>query len=323
MEVVKKYWNILRRIRFLHVLNNLFHYSRLKENKPLYKKYGVKKSVVGSIAHKDFKIKSEKKPWLDEANAAARLSVNSELNTFSSETRDQLMNWPEKGYAILKNFVQANLVDQVNADLERLTSSGEISYDYTNTRVMNLYRKSDAAKKIVTDPSLIKTLSFILGKPVVPFQTINFVYGSQQRTHSDSIHMTTHPLGYLVAIWIALEDLEPGCGLLHYYPGSQKLPYVMGEDFENDNSALLVGNNFYENYEKKIADVIGKNKLHKEVFLAKKGDLFIWHANLLHGGEPRTNLTATRKSLVAHYFCEGDVINYHEITQRPAVIKQV
>ncbi len=60
--------------------------------------------------------------------------------------------------------------------------------------------------------------------------------------------------------------------------------------------------------------------MNKEIFLAKKGDLFIWHANLLHGGELRTD-DSTRKSLVAHYFTtEGDVINYHEITQRPAIM---
>jgi ectoine hydroxylase len=323
MSVVKKYWDILRRIRILHVLNNIVNYRILKKNRALYQKYNIPKTVVGSISHQDIKAVTTEKPWLDDANAGERLNNSADLKEFEEGIRKQLLQWPEKGYAVLDHFVKPEFVDQVNADLELLIKKGEIAYDYTNTRVMNLYRHSAAAKKIVTDEKLLKILSFILGKKVVPFQSINFVYGSQQRTHSDSIHMTTHPLGYLVAIWVALEDLEPGCGLLHYYPGSQKLPYVMGEDFENSNTSLMVGNDFYANYEKKIGEIITKQNLKKEVFAAKKGDLFIWHANLLHGGEPRTNPTATRKSLVAHYFCEGDVINYHEITQRPAVIKNV
>jgi ectoine hydroxylase-related dioxygenase (phytanoyl-CoA dioxygenase family) len=164
-------------------------------------------------------------------------------------------------------------------------------------------------------------LDFILNRQTKPFQTINFTRGSQQNTHSDSIHMTTEPLGYLLAIWVALEDITADSGPLHYYPGSHKLAYVMSEDFENDNSAFSIGPNYYAYYEKAIASLVAKNKLEKQVFLAKKGDLLIWHANLLHGGEKRLGADTTRKSLVAHYFCEGEVINYHEITQRPAILK--
>ncbi|HET6989817.1 MAG TPA: phytanoyl-CoA dioxygenase family protein, partial [Bacteroidia bacterium] len=146
--------------------------------------------------------------------------------------------------------------------------------------------------------------------------------GSNQETHSDSIHMTTEPQGYLIATWMALEDISDDSGPLHYYPGSQKLPYVMGENFEHSSSAFSVGDDLYENYEKKIAEIIAEKKLTKEIFHAKKGDLLIWHANLLHGGEQVTNENSTRKSLVTHYFCKGDVICYHEITQRPAILPE-
>jgi ectoine hydroxylase-related dioxygenase (phytanoyl-CoA dioxygenase family) len=134
--------------------------------------------------------------------------------------------------------------------------------------------------------------------------------------------MTTEPLGYLVATWTALEDIAADSGPLHYYPGSQKLPYVMGENFPHSSSSLAIGDDLYGNYEKKIAEVIAEKKMDKEIFLAKKGDLLVWHANILHGGEPVTNEKATRKSLVTHYFCKGDVICYHEITQRPAILPE-
>jgi phytanoyl-CoA hydroxylase len=61
--------------------------------------------------------------------------------------------------------------------------------------------------------------------------------------------------------------------------------------------------------------------LKKEIWRPKKGDLMIWHANLFHGGEPQANKTKTRKSMVLHYFKKG-VICYHEITQRPALLKK-
>ena len=47
--------------------------------------------------------------------------------------------------------------------------------------------------------------------------------GSQQGAHSDSIHMTTYPIGYLSAAWIAFEDIHPDSGPQLFYPGSHRL----------------------------------------------------------------------------------------------------
>ena len=322
MSILKKYWGVLHRVKLLHVSYNVLHAKKLAKNKKLYEQYGVGGSVVGSISHQKIKKPSSERPWLDRDNSIELMQMDSRFGAFSPEMKEQLMQWHDKGYMILKGFVPTETCDKINADFDEKVTSGEVSYDYTSSRVMNLYRHSNAVRQVINEPKLISLLSFILNKKVEPFQTINFKYGSQQNTHSDSIHMTTEPLGYLLAIWVALEDLTPGCGLLHYYPGSNKLSYVMGEDFENDNGVFTVGDNFYENYEKKIAEVIKEKGLKKEIFAAKKGDLLIWHANLLHGGEKRTD-EATRKSLVCHYYTnEGDVINYHEISQRPTIFSK-
>jgi ectoine hydroxylase-related dioxygenase (phytanoyl-CoA dioxygenase family) len=71
-------------------------------------------------------------------------------------------------------------------------------------------------------------------------------------------------------------------------------------------------------YEEKAARVIAQQNFPKEIFQAKKGDMLIWHSNLVHGGEPMLNPELSRKSMVAHYFAEG-VICYHEISERPAL----
>jgi ectoine hydroxylase-related dioxygenase (phytanoyl-CoA dioxygenase family) len=38
----------------------------------------------------------------------------------------------------------------------------------------------------------------------------------------------------------------------------------------------------------------------KMPFAAKKGDVLVWHADLVHGGNPVSRVT-TRKSIVTHY----------------------
>ena len=93
----------------------------------------------------------------------------------------------------------------------------------------------------------------------------------------------------------------------------------MNKDFVHGGNKFRIGRFVNALYEDHIAKEIEQHHLKKEYFLAKKGDLFIWHANLLHGGEPILKKGATRKSMVVHYFAE-DVIKYHELTQRPALI---
>ena len=41
--------------------------------------------------------------------------------------------------------------------------------------------------------------------------------------------------------------------------------------------------------------------LKPQAFCPRKGDLFIWHGNLVHGGTPIQREELTRKSYVTHY----------------------
>ena len=57
-------------------------------------------------------------------------------------------------------------------------------------------------------------------------------------------------------------------------------------------------------FERYWVDIVKENGFKKEKFLAKKGDLLLWHANLLHGGDSIKNDNLTRWSQVTHYFFE-------------------
>lgn len=322
MGILSKYWSTLRRVKLLHVLYNIRNYSALKGNKKLYREYGIQKSVVGSISHKSISKPAVEEPWLDQPDSAQRIIEHPNWKAFDQATQEQLSKWSGMGYVILPNFF-ANEVDQINEELDGILENKSLDFDYTNSRIMDAWQASPAIRKIARHPEMIRTLSFLLGKKVIPFQTINFFKGSEQETHSDFIHMTTEPKGFLVAAWIALEDIGFDQGPLHYYPGSHKLPYVLGEDFEHASTSWSVGEDLYANFEKKIHEKVVENNLTKQIFHAKKGDVLFWHANLLHGGEEVSNPDSTRKSLVIHFFCEGNVLCYHEISQRPAIIREI
>ncbi|MEO5644943.1 MAG: hypothetical protein ABIQ40_10530, partial [Bacteroidia bacterium] len=204
MSLLKHYWSTLRRMRILHVLNNVLHYRKLKTNKELYRKYGIDKSVLASLAHKDISNPGIDIPWLDKENGIEKLKQHSSLSKFPVQWQEELLKWPEKGYMVLKRFAKPETCDAINAELEQLLATGAIEPDYTNTRVMNAWKNSISIKNMISEKMLGDFLSFTLGREVLPFQTISFFKGSRQKTHSDSIHMTTEPLGYLVATWTAL-----------------------------------------------------------------------------------------------------------------------
>lgn len=320
MKLFQKYTGYLRGLRISYWLYNLTRYGRLKNNAKLYKQFGVKKPVWQTLSHADIKQPSQERPWLDRDNISYdQIQQTEAFNNFPETIQQAILSWPSQGFIILPGFFSEAETDAVNADIAALLQSKGIGIHYTGDRIMNAWKESAAAAHLFKQKQLLEILSFLLGRAVLPFQTINFIKGSGQKPHSDSIHMTTEPLGYLVATWTALEDVQDGAGQLVYYPGSHRLPYIMSEDYDTGNSLWALGADNYPNYEQKIAEVLARNQLEAKYFKAKKGDILIWHANLLHGGSPITNPNSTRRSLVAHYYAK-DVLCYHELSQRPAII---
>lgn len=69
----------------------------------------------------------------------------------------------------------------------------------------------------------------------------------------------------------------------------------MNDDYQNEGNKWLLEGKSYTEYEKMIEEKIAEHQIKKEVLLAEKGDIFIWHANLFHGGEHHLNKAKTRK----------------------------
>ena len=309
---------LIKRVKFIYSVYNFFHKKHLLHNEALLKKMGLKKKYYSSLSSKDFAglpaTPSEHFTAVKEQPGYCKL-----FNTLTQTDKESLLSFDNNGFAVISNYLSAKQADDVNDEIASLMEHKKIKFTNGN-KIMFAIHASPLLQHIGNDEQLKEILSVLLGGRAVLFQSINFLTGSEQATHSDSIHMTTYPLGGLLGVWIALEDITEENGPLHYYPESHKLPYYLNADYNNEGNAILLGNKSYADYEKMISQKIKERKLNKVKFFAKKGDLLIWHANLFHGGEPHLNKAKTRKSMVLHYFKE-EAICYHEITQRPALIK--
>ncbi|MEY8759997.1 phytanoyl-CoA dioxygenase family protein [Chryseobacterium tongliaoense] len=294
---------------------NFFNRKKLKHNIPLYKKLGINKSYFSSISSKDF----SHLPYTERTIDESKLANTAFYKNLSEENRESVINYNDNGYLILKNYLDDDTVDSINSEIHTLMTDGTLKFRY-NGKLMFAIHHSEIIKSIGDDKNLLEFLSILLDGQAKLFQSINFINGSQQKTHSDSIHMTTYPLGGLLGVWIALEDVDENNGALHYIPGSHKLPYFLNSDYDNEGDALRIGKKSYKAYEEFLENKVKELGLKKEIFKARKGDLLIWHANILHGGEPHLDKNRTRKSLVYHFFDENSIC-YHEVTQRPALFE--
>ena len=266
-------------------------------------------------------------PWLDREDARAEITKRAGAGTISAADAEQLHYWTDNGYLILEKLIEPELLDEVWNAYQGAVDKGTILLqpeqigpdDPWPGRCLDPHLKVPEICRVMRQPELLRWIRLLMDRPPAPFQTITCHKGSQQGVHSDSIHMTTYPLGYLSAAWIAFEDIHPDSGPLVYYPGSHRLPYLFSRDLGLDE------NNFREHgykaymelYEPRIQEIIRERALEPRHFLAKKGDVLIWHANLLHGGSHRNNPQLSRKALVCHYFVEGAVC-YHDLSANVA-----
>lgn len=314
---IAKLTNWARNYKFTYSVYNLLHRKELAHNSAAYQKYGIKKPLFSPISHADFKHLPPEYPWLDDPNDEL-VAQRIEEAPIEEATKSILRQWRRDGYLIISQFFDAATIDALNQEVDHLLEKGEVQLNPWG-KIMFANKQSQLINNITRDQRLQTLLSCLLGKEVLPFQTINFIHGSQQRAHSDSIHMTTHPLGYLSAAWIALEEITDQNGPLFYYPGSHRLPYLMNDGYRHQNSRTQLDPQAYKHYEDKLEQIIDTNQLKRKTFCAQKGDVLIWHANLIHGGSPIIDPQSTRKSMVIHFYAK-EVIKYHELTERPTLI---
>lgn len=215
----------------------------------------------------------------------------------------------KKGFGLLeiKDPDWLKLVSQVRKELEPHVDLMQLkSGKLGPTRFQDawLHQNVDAVRQVAIHPEIMAALQVLYGRVPFPFQTLNFPNGTAQHVHSDAVHFHSFPHGFMCGVWVALEDVSLHSGPLVYYPGSHRLPYLSASDFGLTTSKVLAEphpQKFFESHWRRLLRI---HSYPRRLFKARKGDVLIWHANLLHGGSSVKDKTMTRWSQVTHYFFE-------------------
>ena len=240
-------------------------------------------------------------PWVESPFFEALLKSRN----LSEEQQKFVKEYNKNGFIVISGLLPQSLIDSVKDDAEKkaFDPAFPLTRQRDETRVQDFWLASAAAKELACYPKVLEALKLLYDREPIPFQTLNFRVGTQQRAHSDTIHFSCLPARFMCGVWVALEDITEENGPVFYYPGSHRLAEY---DFSHIKStAEMPSYENYKEYEDFIEKIVAINKFEKKKFLAKKGDLLIWSSNIIHGGSPVIKEGSTRWSQVTHYFFEN------------------
>ena len=215
-------------------------------------------------------------------------------------TEEAINRFHERGVLLFDFGLETDLLDRIIAEVEPHYDGLLHDRPQPPIRVQDAWRQVEPVRQLAVNNRILRALEELLQRKPLPFQTLNFPVGTTQLAHSDTIHFSTLPKGYMVGVWVALEDIDEDNGPLIYYPGSHRMPYYTMQDL-----GLGCGYDYYQDYEQCIQQLIRKHGFDPEYGTVSKGQAIIWHANLLHGGADRSDPRRTRHSQVTHYYFEG------------------
>lgn len=185
------------------------------------------------------------------------------------------------------------------------------------TKVASLHLWFDRAGELVFPPAVLRFLTQIYERPPVAFQTMTMRKGSEENLHIDTGPLTLSEPMSMAASWVALEDVQPLSGEFQFIPGSHRLPELLHHGTDKGH------NGDYEEYDKILQTTLAMCEdrgLETKTFMANKGDVLIWHADLMHGGAQIQDPTRTRLSLVAHFMPLGVMptfIDFSDVSALP------
>lgn len=241
-------------------------------------------------------------------------------------TAEQIAQWERDGFLILRDFMSRKDIARVKAVVDdewTNTAANDHEVDVLTGahagrafkmaqapaaarrevyKLNNLFARRSEIRQVALAPKLRKACAKLLGGEPLICNSLNFERGSQQDFHIDTWYMPPPVDDRMVAASIAIDDVDSDNGPMAFYPGSHLIPaYRFSDGRLNEIREESPQCRAYLQRE------IAARGLQEVEFRGKSGDVFIWHAQLLHAGRPIRDMARTRSSLVVHYWRVCDV----------------
>ena len=255
--------------------------------------------------------------WTDRGDAQDLVDRKLEAQELSWSEAEQVRFWIDHGHLVLEQAVDPALCDRVTEELERsrLAADQRLVAQHPNgdlfrlspdvpmdhVRALDAYVFHETARDALTSPAIRRFLEVVFEEEALLFQSLSFNNGTEQGIHQDTAYVVSDQPMRLAAAWIALEDIAAGSGELMYYDGSHRLPEFHFSGAHKHWNPERDGDEQHAEWVGLIHANAKAREMPLRRFQARKGDVFIWSADLAHGGSPIENPSLTRRSIVGHF----------------------
>jgi hypothetical protein len=225
----------------------------------------------------------------------------------SALTADQLA-WRRDGVLYLPQFIPDAVTDPYIARREQLPRPA-------GWLMATPYMHVPELRNLALYPPLMEKMKSLIGEEMLLHLALTGWRSSEREWHQDDYLNPPFVNCWYAAVWIALGDIGPESGPFEYVPGSHRWPLLRREKIqsfltERELNRKPGGSGFtWEAIAQRFmtpaieAEIIARRGQIVR-FIAKKGDLLIWHGRLVHcGAKPRHKqlFRMERRSLITHY----------------------
>lgn len=229
----------------------------------------------------------------------------------SALTPEQL-SWRRDGVVALRGFIPDDVLDPYIARRERLKTESPENY-LGGWRSPTPYEHVPELRRVGLYPPLMQMMEQLIGEPMLMHLNLTGWVSTERNWHQDDYLNPDHVNSWYAAVWIALDDISPDSGPFQYVPGSNRWPLLrqkkvlacMTKEEREVRDPVLGTSHWPKISERFVVPAIENELVRREAkieeFIAKKGDVLIWHGRLMHRGSAPRRTDILRRSLIVHY----------------------
>ena len=225
-------------------------------------------------------------------------------NVDESGLSDNQLNWRKDGMLILDSFIPEEMIEAYRSDWiqhNRINHDRPMGYPGECA-----YFQVPSLMELATYKPLNDILEELIGEPMGVHLNLTGWKSTQRNWHQDGYLNPDSNKDHYLAVWVALNDIHVDSGPFEYVRGSHVLPIITQDQTLSRLDPSERNDPMWPKYSERFLtpmfeDILERGGLSTEKFIAKKGDVLIWHARLMHRGTIPNNPELWRETAIIHY----------------------
>lgn len=267
----------------------------------------VFESAAQRVSVADFQTRSIRFSQLAEQFPDDRVPPLDRRDVDESRLTERQRHWRQHGYVVIPSLVPQPLID------EYLALRKELGLGKAHFRNFTPYVEYEIIRKISLSPELHSILTEVLHQDMGLHFILTAFHSTERGWHQDDYLNPDYVYSNYCAVWISLGDIQPEAGPFEFVPGSHRWPCVrrhLVQQFLSEELSQLTnieeGKGHWAQYaevftNEAYAQQIEENDLPIRQFLARPGDVLIWHGKLVHRGSAPINPMLERPAMISHF----------------------